>query len=58
MIFAVYDVWLLTQWINCSFYHLFPVSGLLLQHLYLAPDLRYYEFCSVYMITCDFQFRQ
>ena len=22
MIFAVFDPWLLTQWINCSFYHL------------------------------------
>jgi len=23
MIFAVFDLWLFTQWINCSIYHLF-----------------------------------
>jgi len=27
MIFAVFDAWLLTQWVNWSFCHLFLLNG-------------------------------
>jgi len=43
MIFAVFDAWLLTQWIYCSFYHLY--LGLLfdhqLQYILLARNVIY-----------------
>jgi len=32
MICAVFDVWLLTQWINCSYYHLYLLLYYQLQY--------------------------
>jgi len=51
MIFAVFDPWLLTQYINCSFYHLFDIK--LVVFCPVTPELTQLS-CVQYMTmsTC------